>query len=241
MSRKKLLRGALIYSWCCTSARLRPLGVRARPCPVGSVRSCPRPANPAPPPRGFFQHRGADSSGAGAWGVRRSPSGRPGKAVQGRGGRRRRAAGARGPAALPGGGAHPGPDAAEPEGKRRSREPGPWWLREEAAAERCLSAGATSRPKTRTWTPSSASSKARVSVCVEVGADLNSWSGGRSGGDRPFYLLRMDQRGSGSGVLMNAKSFALMSPDTFCSSKPHLPQMPRSLLEQQKQCTPLLP
>lgn len=34
---------------------------------------------------------------------------------------------------------------------------------------------------------------------------------------------------------MNAKSFALMSPDTFCASKPHLPQMPRSLLEQQKQ------
>lgn len=37
-----------------------------RPCPVESRKSCPRPADPAPPPlpRGSFQHRGSDSSRA---------------------------------------------------------------------------------------------------------------------------------------------------------------------------------
>lgn len=151
--------------------------------PQRSPAPFPEPdSRPAPPPRshgpapapwspgevapaaasGSFQHRGADSSRAGAAGRRR---GEPPAGGSGRVAYRscRGAGGARRPAALLGGG------AAGSEDRRRRREPRFWCLRAEAAARRCRSAGATSRPKILTWTPSSASSRARVSVCVGVG------------------------------------------------------------------------
>lgn len=91
----------------------------------------------------------------------------------------RRAGGAPRPTALLGGG------AAESQDRRRHREPRFRWLRAEAsAARRCRSAGATSRPKIRTWTPSSASSRARVSACVGLG--------GRSGVLLPWRQEQSD-------------------------------------------------
>ena len=154
------------------SARLppssAPLGVTAPPLPR-------RVQEKLPPPRRLraasFSTAARTAPGAGAEGRRRA--GGRGREADGR---RRRTGRARSPAALPGGGGPPEPDAAEPEDKRRRGELGRWWLRAEAAAGKCRSAGATSRPKTLIWTPSSASSRARVSVCVGVGVLI--WSPG---------------------------------------------------------------
>lgn len=182
-SRKKLGRGAPTHSLMqhfCPAPPPRSQG----PAPAPSGRGEVAPAQRTPPRSlaASFSTAARTAPGLEPGSEAREPRAWEGGAGRAAEGRRRRAGGARSPAAHSGGSAHPEPDAAEPEDRWRRREPGGWWLRAEAAAERCLSAGATSRPRTRTWTPSSASSRAKVSVRVKVGADLNSWFRGRSGG-----------------------------------------------------------
>lgn len=129
----------------------------APPLPHGVREKLPPPLPRAPFSTAARTAPGRARRGGGAASLPRGGSGRVAyRSCRGAGGARR-------PAALLGGG------AAESEDRRRRREPRFWWLRAEAAARRCRSAGATSRPKILTWTPSSASSRARVSACVGVG------------------------------------------------------------------------